>query len=84
MAAELAARVTVCLPTLEGGEKQMRGKRRTSTAQMNKRGMIACVNDHSSEHTVLVQSGEGRRTYRCGQCKRRFMQQNPGTLTHIH
>ena len=82
-AAEIAARIEVSI-TARRDETPKAGRRRnTSTAQMNKAGMIACVDDHNSEHTILVQSGMGRRTYRCGHCKRRFMQQDPGTLTCI-
>ena len=41
------------------------------------------VDDHVSTHTIMVQGGGDRRTYRCGQCKRRFMQQDPSTLTDV-
>jgi hypothetical protein len=82
-AAEIAARIEVRIRARGDVGPKTGGRRNTSTAQMNKAGMIACVDDHSSEHTILVQSGMGRRTYRCGHCKRRFMQQDPGTLTCI-
>jgi hypothetical protein len=65
----------------EGGNKRRR--RRTRTRKMNERGKIACVDDHVSIHTIMVQGGGDRRTYRCGQCKRRFMQQDPSTLTDV-
>ena len=65
----------------EGGTK--RRARRTCTSKMNEKGMIACVDDHVSTHTIMVQGGGDRRTYRCGQCKRRFMQQDPSTLADV-
>ena len=70
--------------TPEGKEEgKKRRVRRTRTSKMNEEGKIACVDDHVSTHTMMVQGGGDRRTYRCGQCKRRFMQQDPSTLTDV-
>ena len=62
-------------------EEKGAGRRRTNTMQINEAGMIMCVEGHASVDTKMVQSGGGRRTYKCGQCRRRFMQQDPATIS---
>ena len=64
-------------------EERGAGRRRTDTTQMNKAGMIMCVEGHKSVDTKMAQSGGDRRTYKCGQCRRRFMQQDPGTIRDV-
>ena len=59
-------------PGRAGAKGREAERRRTSTAKMNEAGMIRCVDRHLSKDTKIVQSGGDRRTYRCGQCRRRF------------